>query len=62
MRPEFAIISERLLDNKRVVQVDTKKAKYQGMPWRTLGDFGKRKFETLLTLETPKVITKVIYV
>jgi len=50
MRPEFAVIAERDISGVRVIEIDTSKAKYQGIPWATLGDYGKRKFENILIL------------
>jgi len=61
MKPEYAIITQRVVGDSKIVEVDTKKAKYQGISWRTMGDFGKRKFENLLVLEQ-KEKTKIIYV
>lgn len=60
MKPNFAIISERVVNNSKVVEVDTSEAKYQGVSWRTMGDYGKRKFENLLALE--RQAFKIIYV
>lgn len=41
-----------------LVDVDT--AEYQGRPWKSLGDFGKRKFENMLVLkETQKHKEKI---
>ena len=62
MKPEFAIIEEREVNNKRLVWVDTNKAKYQGVEWRYLGNFGKRKFENLLRLSKINELVKVRYV
>jgi hypothetical protein len=45
-----------------VVEVDVNTAEYQGRPWKSLGDFGKRKFENLLVLKRPKERLKIRYV
>ncbi len=34
----------------KIVEVDTKKAKYQGKPWTSLSEFQKRKYENLIVL------------
>lgn len=62
MPPEFAIVSESKNNDLIIISVDTKKATYQGVSWRTMGDFGKRKFENLLVLSRQKERTKIIYV
>lgn len=61
MKPEYAIIQERVISDVKIIEVDTSKAKYQGVSWRTMGDYGKRKFENLLVLEQ-KQRTHIIYV
>lgn len=33
------------------ILVNVNKAEYQGRPWKSLGDFGKRKYENLLVLK-----------
>ena len=45
-----------------VVEVDVDKEKYYGIPWKSLGDFGKRKFENLIVLKRPKERLKIRYV
>ena len=62
MPPEFAIISENKNNDLIIISIDTKKATYQGISWRTMGDFGKRKFENFLVLSRPKERIKIIYV
>lgn len=62
MQPEYAIINEREIDGFRVVEVDTGKATFQGKPWKSLGEFGRRKFENLLVLSRSKEHIKVTYV
>ena len=61
MNSEFAIVTERYSHGKRVIEIDTKKAHYKGIPWQTLGNFGKRKFENLLVLAHPKESIKPLY-
>jgi len=62
MKPQFGIIEERLSEGYKVITVDTGKATYQGITWKNLGDFGKRKWENYLFLSNPKERIKVIYV
>ncbi len=62
MPPDFAIINEREIDGFRHVEVNTSKATFQGRPWKTLGDFGKKKFENMLVLTRPKERIKVAYI
>lgn len=62
MKPDYAIIEEKRRGSTQVLTVDTKKATYQGMPWLSMGDYGKRKFETLLMLERMPQLIKLIYV
>lgn len=45
----------------KYVLVDVDKAEYQGRNWKTLGDFGKRKYENLLVLKAKEPI-KIRYV
>jgi len=60
VKPNYAIVAQRFCGTK-VIEVDTSKATYQGIAWRTLGDYGKRKFENMLVLEQKERI-KIIYV
>jgi hypothetical protein len=62
MEPNFAIINEKPNGDNTILEVDTAKASYQGRPWRSLGDFGKRKWENLLVLKRNKERIKIIYV
>lgn len=62
MRPNFAIIEERKDGPFTILTIDTTKATYQGVPWRSLGDFGKRKFENLLFMRRNQERLKTIYV
>lgn len=61
MKPNYAVVAERIVSDTRVIEVDTSRASYQGVPWRTMGDYGKRKFENLLVLEKRQKV-HVIYV
>lgn len=62
MMPNYAIVNERDIDNWRVVEVDTNKATFQGRPWKSLGEFGRKKFENMLVLSRPHDHIKVTYV
>lgn len=44
-----------------VFEVDTNKVTWQGIRWKQLGDFGKRKFENFLVLTVPTERIKVRY-
>lgn len=61
MKPDYAVVAERIVSDTRVIEVDTSRASYQGVQWRTMGDYGKRKFENLLVLEKRQKV-HVIYV
>lgn len=52
MNPEFAV--KRIKDN--TIVVDTDKATYQGRPFKSLGGFGRRKFENLLVMHSHQKI------
>lgn len=62
MKPNFAIINEQQHDGFTVLTVDTSKATYQGVAWRMMGDFGKRKFENYLVINRAPQRIKPIYV
>jgi hypothetical protein len=36
----------------KVIEVDTHKAEFRGMPVHALGPYGKRKFENLVVIES----------
>lgn len=55
-------IKETIRGEFTVLTIDTSKAKHQGIAWRTLGDFGKRKFENWIVLNRSKERLKFIYV
>ncbi len=61
MKPDFAIVNERVKDGYTTVCIDTSKATFRGIKWRTLGDFGKRKFQNLLIITRSKERLKFIY-
>lgn len=58
---EYALTHVRNKNGFKVVSVDTNKAKLFGIPWKALGDFGKRKFENLLVLSDEKNRLKIRY-
>lgn len=68
MNPDFAICAQHV--NKNLIRdgftkafvVDTKKAKYQGRPWKQLSTFDKRKFENLIVIINSHEKLKVLYV
>ena len=62
MYPEFGITKETMKDGYTFLSINTAKAKWQGIAWRTLGDFGKRKFENFLILTRAKEKLKLIYI
>lgn len=62
MKPEFAIKQEIRKSDHTVLLIDSSKAKYQGMPWRSLGNFGKEKFKNILTIMKAEQNLKIIYV
>lgn len=62
MKPDFAIISQQQSGDEVIISVDTSKATYQGIAWRTLGDLGKRKFDNLLILQDAQQRKRIIYV
>jgi hypothetical protein len=62
MKPEFAIVEERIKSGFKCFVVNTNEAKYKNIKWKDLGSFGKRKFENLLVLSNAKQRTKILYV
>lgn len=58
---EYGIRREYKKKEHTVIEIDTSKAKYFGMPWKTLGAFGKRKLENFIMLNRPKERLKFIY-
>lgn len=57
----FGIKKETMKDGFTILTIDTSKAKHQGIAWRTLGDFGKRKYENWIVLNRAKEKLKFIY-
>lgn len=59
------VIDSRLIDfdeGRPVVQVDTRKSTYNGMPWRTLSGYQKGKFENMVIAHHPEhQAVKVVY-
>jgi len=64
MKPEFAVVNSYSYENRKVVAVDTSKARYQGHTWHGLNETYKRKFENLLFLSHAQMgePVKVIYI
>ena len=62
MYPEFGIKKETMKDGYTFLSINTAQAKWQGIAWRTLGDFGKRKFENAIILHRAKERLKIVYV
>lgn len=52
--PPLVGVQRRASGGRVVFEVDTSRALYKGIPWRTLGRFGKRKFENLIFIQNPK--------
>lgn len=51
MKPDLAITREKKRDDGFThVEIDTKKATYQGHRWKDMDSFGRRKFENYLIL------------
>lgn len=49
---------------RKVIEVDTKKAVYQGIGYKELSEFQKRKYENLVFFRTNErgMFTKIIYI
>ena len=47
---ELAIHRQYELDGFTTFEVDTQRARYFGKPWKSLGTFGRRKFENWIFL------------
>lgn len=62
MKPDFAIVAIRNVEDYTAVEIDTNHATHQGRKWKELGDWGKRKFENLLILTRPKERIKIVYI
>ena len=61
MKPNFAIISERIRDGFTYLLIDQKKATLKGFKLQVTGNTGRRKFENLLIITRPKERLKMIY-
>ena len=61
MRPDFAIIKEKVEDGFTTLIIDANKATIRGRKLLTTGNAGKRKFENLLIITRPKERLKVVY-
>lgn len=55
MKTDFAVKQV----NDRALIVDTDKATYKGLPFKSLGAFGRRKFENLLVMNTHQKLGKL---
>ena len=61
MKPDFAIIKERVEDGFTTLFIDANKATIRGRKLLTTGGIGRRKFENLLIITRPKERLKVRY-
>lgn len=61
MRHNLAAKHVRTRDGVLVFEVDTTKATYRGMSWKSLGRYGRRKFENLLVLQNSTDPIHIIY-
>ena len=61
MRPNFAIIREKVEGGFTTLFIDAKQATIRGSELLTTGQIGKRKFENLLIITRPKERLKVVY-
>lgn len=52
----------RKTHGRRVVEINTRKAHYYGIPWHSLGRYGKRKLENIVFLQNADTLTKIIYI
>lgn len=55
------VASHRTKEGYKVLSVDTNIARYKGIPWKELGELGRRKFENLLIIADAMERIKVIY-
>jgi len=58
---ELAVERKRHADGYVILEVDTDKAHLFGTNWKTLGDYGKRKFENLLYFQYAQERFKICY-
>ena len=61
MKPNFAIISERIRDGFTHLLIDQTKATIRGFTLQGTGNTGRRKFENLLIITRPKERLKFTY-
>ncbi len=54
-------VRKYIRNNDFVLEVDTDNAEYHGIKWRTLGDYGKRKWENFLYLHNQRDGLKVVF-
>lgn len=62
MKPDFAIVNSRRVDDVLVFEIDSKKATYQGERWTRLSSYERRKFENLVVLANPTERIKLLFV
>ena len=58
---EYQIVERQ---GKKVIEVNTKVAVYQGLKWKDLSEYQKKKYENLVFLKNSDrtIHTKVIYI
>ncbi len=61
MMGDFTGVTKHERAGASVFEVDTTKALYKGIPWRTLGRWGRRKFENLIFIQHAKENAQFIY-
>lgn len=61
MRHHFAATHVRTKGGVKVIEIDTKRARYFEMPWQRLSGYGRRKFENLMVLQNPTEPIHLIY-
>ena len=54
-------VTKFVRDNQLVLEVDTDKAEFHGKAWKTLGDFGKRKWENMLFLHNQHGALRTVF-
>ena len=61
MKPNFAIIHEKIRGGFTWVLIDQKKATLKGFKLKETGNTGRRKFENLLIITRPRERLKIFY-
>ena len=61
MKPDFAIVSERVADGFTYLLIDQTKATLRGFNLKETGNTGRRKFENLLIITRPRERLKFTY-